>query len=136
MKAFLVAAALFGAGAVAAQANDAAFIDVKDIPHATGEQIFTHICQGCHMADAKGAVGAGHYPALANNAKFASAAYPAVMVINGRGAMPAFGDQLTDAQVASVVNYVRSHFGNAYADKLTPGDVKPFRPPPVPAEEN
>ena len=31
--------------------------------------------------------------------------------------MPPFGDMLTDQQVAAVVNYVRSHFGNAFADE-------------------
>ncbi|MET0936663.1 MAG: cytochrome c [Luteibacter sp.] len=137
MKRLFLAAVLAGAGtAHAAQTNDAAFIPEKDIPHATGEQIFTHVCQGCHMADAKGAVGAGHYPALAGNPRLASAAYPAVMVINGRGAMPAFGEQLSDAQVADVVNYVRSHFGNRYTDTLKPDDIKPFRPASVPAEEH
>ncbi len=120
-----------------AKKTDADFIDAKEAPpHATGQQIFTHICQGCHMADAKGAVGAGHYPALAGNPKLASAAYPVVMVMNGRGAMPAFGPLLSDAQVADVVNYVRSHFGNAYTDTLKPDDVKPFRPPAAPTDED
>jgi mono/diheme cytochrome c family protein len=30
-----------------------------------GEAIYKGVCQGCHMPDAKGAVGAGAYPALA-----------------------------------------------------------------------
>ena len=33
----------------------------------------------------------------------------------------------SDAQVADVVNYIRSHFGNNYTDKLTADDVKPLR---------
>ena len=41
-----------------------------------------------------------------------SAGYPLTMVVNGRAGMPPFGDLLTDQQVAAVVNYVRSHFGN------------------------
>ena len=32
-----------------------------------GEAIYKGICQGCHMADARGASGAGAYPALAGN---------------------------------------------------------------------
>jgi mono/diheme cytochrome c family protein len=137
MKTVLLAIALFAAPSlVLAQKTDADFIDAKEAPHATGQQIFTHICQGCHMADAKGAVGAGRYPALANNPKLASAAYPVVMVMNGRGAMPPFGPFLTDAQVADVVNYVRSHFGNAYTDTLKPDDVKPFRPPAPSTDED
>ena len=103
MKTIILAIALLTTpGLALAQKTDADFIDAKEAPHATGQQIFTHICQGCHMADAKGAVGAGHYPALASNPKLASAAYPVVMVMNGRGAMPAFGPLLSDAQVADV----------------------------------
>jgi mono/diheme cytochrome c family protein len=120
---------------VAAQTNDAAFLQPKDAAHVTGEQIFTHICQGCHMPDAKGAIGAGHYPALAANPKLASGAYPAVMVMNGRGGMPSFAMLLNDQQVADVVNYVRTHFGNHYTDALTADQVKAFRPPaPTPED--
>ncbi|UPG89158.1 cytochrome c [Luteibacter aegosomaticola] len=120
---------------VVAQNNDTAFLKAKDAAHVTGEQLFTHICQGCHMPDAKGAVGAGHYPALAANAKLASAAYPAVMVMNGRGGMPSFAMLLNDQQVADVVNYVRTHFGNHYTDALTADQVKAFRPPaPTPED--
>lgn len=133
----IAAASLLSAGAAqAAQTTDADFLDTKDISHVTGQQIFTHICQGCHMPDGKGAVGAGHYPALASNPKLAAAAYPTVMVVNGRGGMPAFGKQLSDAQVADVVNYVRTHFGNHYTDTLKPEDVKPFRPPADNSEED
>lgn len=128
---------LIAAGAThAAQSTDADFLDTRDISHVTGQQIFTHICQGCHMPDGKGAVGAGHYPALAGNPKLAAAAYPAVMVLNGRGGMPAFGKQLSDAQVADVVNYIRTHLGNNYPDTLKPDDVKAFRPPADNSEEN
>ncbi|HEY4090060.1 MAG TPA: cytochrome c [Luteibacter sp.] len=130
MNARTLGVALFLAvGAASAQTNDAAFLSSKDAAHVTGEQIFTHICQGCHMPDAKGAVGAGHYPALAANAKLASAAYPAAMVMNGRGGMPPFAMLLNDQQVADVVNYVRTHFGNHYTDALTADQVKAFRPP-------
>lgn len=116
------------AGTSLAQNNDAAFMSRKDAEHATGEQLFTHICQGCHMPDAKGAVGAGHYPALAANPKLAASAYPAVMVMNGRGAMPPFSMMLSDQQIADVVNYVRTHFDNHYTDALTADRVKAFRP--------
>jgi mono/diheme cytochrome c family protein len=134
MKRFLPMLTLLAMSMAQAQTNDAAFIAEKDIPHATGEQLFTHICQGCHMPDGRGAVGAGHYPALASNARLASAAYPVVMVINGRGAMPSFGSGLSDAQIADVVNYVRTHFGNAYTDTLKPEDIKPFHPAKPPEE--
>src|ERR1700744_2731925 len=85
----------------------------------SGEDIFKGVCQGCHMPDAKGAVGAGHYPALANNKNLAVAGYPVSVVLHGQKAMPWFGDYFSDEQVANVVNYVRSHFGNHYTDMVT-----------------
>lgn len=93
-----------------------------------GEAIFKNVCQGCHMPDAKGAVGAGMYPALAKNSKLETAGYPVAVVVNGQKAMPAFGGMFSDQQVADVVNYVRTHFGNNYKDKVTPADVKAARP--------
>lgn len=92
-----------------------------------GATLYQVICQGCHMPDAKGAQGAGSYPALADNPKLAAAAYPVVMVLHGRNAMPSFEAALSDAQIAAVVNYVRTHFGNQYSDKLTAADVAKFR---------
>jgi mono/diheme cytochrome c family protein len=92
-----------------------------------GAGLYRAICQGCHMPDARGARGAGMYPALAANPKLASAAYPVLTVLQGRRAMPAFGDSLTDEQVAEVVNYVRSHFDNRYADSMTPDEVARLR---------
>jgi mono/diheme cytochrome c family protein len=41
--------------------------------------------------------------------------------------MPAFGPSLSDGQVAAVVNYVRTHFGNSYTDSVTVEDVKALR---------
>lgn len=92
-----------------------------------GATLYRAVCQGCHMADAKGAQGAGSYPALAANSKLAAANYPALTVLNGRHAMPSFGFFMDDAQVAEVVNYVRTHFGNHYTDALTAEDIKKLR---------
>jgi mono/diheme cytochrome c family protein len=92
-----------------------------------GEAVFQNVCQGCHMAHAEGAVGAGMYPALAKNAKLEVAGYPVAVIVHGQKAMPPFGGLLNDQQIADVVNYVRSHFGNAYKDKVTPEDVKAQR---------
>jgi mono/diheme cytochrome c family protein len=94
----------------------------------TGEALYQSICQGCHMPNAMGAVGAGAYPALAGNDHLKAAIYPVTVVLFGRKAMPAFGDALSDEQVASVVNYVRTHFGNHYTDEVTPAAVKMTRP--------
>jgi mono/diheme cytochrome c family protein len=92
-----------------------------------GEAIYKGVCQGCHMADARGASGAGAYPALAGNPKLATANYVVTIVIRGRKGMPALGDNLSDSQVADVVNYVRSHFGNRCKGEVKPADVHALR---------
>jgi cytochrome c5 len=97
-------------------------------PQQTGEAIYKGVCQGCHMPDAKGAAGAGAYPALANNPKLQDAGYPVFLVVNGHKAMPPFGDSFSNSQVANVVNYVRTHFGNNYTDTVKPSDVQAVRP--------
>jgi cytochrome c5 len=96
-------------------------------PFQGGEAVYKGVCQGCHMADAKGAVGAGAYPALAKNENLETAAYPVGIVLKGQKAMPFFALQLNDQQIADVVNYVRTHFGNKYKDKVKPEDVKALR---------
>lgn len=93
----------------------------------TGEELFANVCQGCHMPDATGASGAGTYPSLAGNKNLEAGSYPLFLVINGRRGMPAFGDMMTDGQVAAVVNYLRTHFGNNYQDAVTTRDVQDAR---------
>lgn len=105
--ALLLACAWGAAGPARAQA-----------PSADGGEIYRQICQACHMQGGTGAIGAGRVPALAHNARLAVAAYPATIVAQGHGGMPWFSDILSPAQIASVVNYVRTHFGNHYQDAL------------------
>jgi mono/diheme cytochrome c family protein len=92
-----------------------------------GEAIYQGICQGCHMADAKGAAGAGRYPALASNPRLSGASYVVHLVLKGQKGMPGFGDNLSDQQVADVVNFVRTHFGNRFSGTVTPADVQAAR---------
>jgi mono/diheme cytochrome c family protein len=108
-------------------ASTQGFTDPAHFPQKDGEALFRSICQGCHMPDAKGAKGAGMYPALAGNANLEAAGYPLTVVVHGRKGMPAFGNYLNDAQVAAVVNYVRGHFGNKYEDAVSADDVKAVR---------
>lgn len=109
----------------AAQA-DAGF-GTRMLGTASGEEVFHKICAACHMHDAKGAVGAGRYPALAGNANLAVPAYPAMVIVKGLNGMPAVGAMLTDQQVADVVTYVRSNFGNKFKGKITAEQVKALR---------
>ncbi|NKJ00726.1 cytochrome c [Novosphingobium sp. SG707] len=137
MKKLILSMALIGASSVAeaqaparpaaaASAGDAAF-GARMLGEASGEQIFTRVCAACHMQDAKGAEGAGRYPPLAGNQKLAIGAYPAMVVVKGLNGMPPIGTMLTDQQVADVVNYVRSHFGNKFKGAVKAEDVKAMR---------
>jgi mono/diheme cytochrome c family protein len=93
----------------------------------SGEELYNNICRGCHMADASGAAGAGSYPSLAGNPNLEAAGYPITLIVRGRRAMPPFGEMMNDAQVAAVVNYLRTHFGNNYSDVVTAEDVSDAR---------
>jgi mono/diheme cytochrome c family protein len=135
-KGCAIAAAILCTGmalglAGAQSANSADPVPLKSMD---GRQIYGHICQGCHMADGGGAVGAGHYPALANDPTLASRQYMALTLLMGRRNMPAFGEKhavafggppvtLSNAQIAAVINYVRGNFGNHYADSITAAEV-------------
>jgi mono/diheme cytochrome c family protein len=118
-----------------ALADTAGILNATPFNTTDGQQIYEHICRGCHMPDAGGAVGAGHYPALAKDRTLVSRQYMALTILMGRRNMPAFGARhaigfggpaavLSEAQIAAVINYVRSHFGNHYKDQITAAEVK------------
>lgn len=132
VAAAILVAGLALAGASPALADNAASIaQVSAYPDlTTGEALYKGICQGCHMPDAMGAKGAGAYPALAGNKRLGAKVYPALVIVRGQKAMPEFGSSFSDEQVANVVNYIRSHFGNSFADTATPDEVKAVRGPP------
>jgi mono/diheme cytochrome c family protein len=134
MRRLAVLLAVAGAAA-GAHADDSGFTPRAATDAAGGADIYGHICQACHMAQGQGAVGAGHYPKLAGNPALVSWQYVALTVLNGKKGMPAFGlpgdpfififgaVHLSDAQVADVVNYVRSHFGNKWKGNVTADQV-------------
>jgi mono/diheme cytochrome c family protein len=118
MRFVLFAAAALLANPVLAQKPAKA----PPLPH-PGAEIYQNVCQACHMANALGGEGAGKIPALAKNGGLEAAAYPIMVVTGGKGAMPWFRGSLTDTQIADVINYVRSNFGNKFKDKVTPAMI-------------
>lgn len=93
----------------------------------TGEEVYRTYCQACHMADAKGAVGAGAaFPALAANPRIGTTAYTAFIIANGKGGMPWFKDQLSKDQARELLVYLRTHFGNDFKEPVTAADVEAF----------
>jgi mono/diheme cytochrome c family protein len=93
----------------------------------TGEALYVNVCQACHMSKGEGAVGAGRYPALAKNENLRASSYPIYAILHGQRGMSPFGRMMSDEQVAAVVNYVRTHFGNNYTDAVTAQDVRDAR---------
>ena len=125
---------VLGASIAFASADEASFIAPAELAKASGAEIYSHVCQACHMPDARGAAGAGAYPKLAGNPQLASWEFVALTVVRGRSGMPAFGRRgeeplaflnarLDDEEIARVVNYVRSHFGNRYEETVTASEV-------------
>jgi mono/diheme cytochrome c family protein len=119
--------ATLAATAALADSTGVMFSDGDKFLEQTGEAIYANVCQACHMEQGQGAVGAGKYPALAKNEKLEAAGYPVYLVIHGQKAMPPLGGMLDDEQIAAVVDYIRTHFGNNYTDPVTMDDVKSSR---------
>jgi mono/diheme cytochrome c family protein len=92
-----------------------------------GADLFRNVCAACHQPDAKGAVGAGAYPPLAEDKNLVSTDFMLAVLFRGLKGMPPVGGMMSDAQVADVVNYLRTHFGNTYSGALTAADVAAAR---------
>lgn len=87
----------------------------------SGEAGYQQNCSACHMAEGQGISGA--FPALAGNSLVAGNADDVLrVVLNGRGGMPAFGNELPRETLAAIVSYIREHF-NATPTRLTADDI-------------
>ena len=117
-----------------ARADVAGIFDAATVTTTDGKQIYEQICQGCHMPDAQGAVGAGRYPALAKDPTLVIAAIHGADRTRGTAQHAGVRRQardrflgppltLTDEQIAAVINYVRTHFGNHHTDSLSAAEV-------------
>lgn len=79
-----------------------------------GEDVFASTCAGCHGEEGDEAL-ATHVAILAGNERAVENAGRVVRrVLYGGTYMPAFGDALSDRQVAAVATYVRNSWGNDY----------------------
>ena len=129
IRALLLGVMLVGTGVspAMAQGADGSFSNPSRFVPTDGATLYRTSCQACHMAAGEGASGAGTYPALAKNVKLRTARYPLFVVTNGQKGMPPFGPMMDDAQIAAVVNFVRSNLGNDYKDAVSAADVKAIR---------
>ena len=91
-----------------------------------GKSVYTSSCSACHGANGEGGVG---------NAIAGSPIATGAMkehtdrVVNGvpGTAMPAFGSQLNEVDLAAVITYQRNAFGNNMGDMLQPVDIYKFK---------
>src|SRR5690554_274335 len=100
---------------------------------ADGAAIYSAQCSACHQANGQGVPGA--FPPLASSEwLLADAAIPVAIVHDGlqgeiqvagntfQGVMPKFGGTLSDAELAAVLSYARSEWGNS-AGEIDPATV-------------
>ena len=91
-----------GGGAAGGGGGEAAVDD--------GAAIYGDNCASCHGGDGEGGVG----PPLGGGAAveaFPDAADQVTVVVEGRGGMPAFGNDLTPEQIDAVVEFTRTDLG-------------------------
>ena len=89
-----------------------------------GEVVYKANCLACHQANGQGIKGV--FPAI-DGSPLANLKenIPAHIhqVIYGKGNMPAFGEQLSDSDIAAVVTFVRNNWGNKTGHVIQPKDV-------------
>lgn len=103
-----------------------------------GAAVFSKICAGCHQGSGKGVPGT--YPPLAGSQlaigdpikpiKVILHGFKGKIVRNGtsyEGLMAPWKDNLSDQEIADVLNYVRKSWGNSAADEVTADMVKQVR---------
>ena len=91
-----------------------------------GEAVYKEKCSSCHQPDGAGMT--GFAPAITGSAVVKGKLDKQVeLVLNGKGAMPAFGKTLNAVDFAAVVTYTRNALGNKVGDMLQPADVESLK---------
>ena len=109
----------------------------KDELIAKGKEVYEKQCAGCHQITGQGLPPA--FPPLAGSKVVNSALLSADgkivkdshvdRVLHGKAgtAMQAFGNTLSDVEIASVITYERNSFGNKMGDMIQPAQIKALR---------
>ncbi len=113
--------------AQAAAADDAKAFTVAELVE-RGEKVYEANCAACHQSNGMGLPGA--FPAI-NGSKVATGpiADHIQVVLHGRPgtAMAAFGDRLSDAEIAAVITYQRNAWNNKMGDLAQPAQIAAAR---------
>jgi cytochrome c oxidase subunit 2 len=111
-----------------AKKNTANIVLTKEELMTQGEAVYKKVCLACHQANGQGVQGV--FPALAGSA---IAIDPANRlghihrIIYGKNLMPAFGEQLSDVEIAAVTTYERNAWGNNTGDEVQAKEVSEAR---------
>lgn len=111
------------ASPAAASSSDASSSGSNGVAANDGSKIYQTNCSSCHQANGQGVPGT--FPPLAKNAVVTGDATKVIHIVkyglNGKievngnaynGQMPAWGSQLSNADIAAAITYVRSAWGN------------------------
>lgn len=93
-----------------------------------GEKIYLERCSVCHQPTGMGVPGA--FPAIKGSPIATGPLEPHLgVVVNGRSgtAMQAFGNQLSDKELAAVITYQRNAWGNNTGDTVQASDINAFK---------
>lgn len=99
----------------------------KDDLIAKGSGIYAKNCATCHKEDGSGVPGA--FPAITGSPVVTGDIKSQIdLVLNGKGAMPAFGKMLNAAELAQVITYTRNALGNSVGDEVQPKAIQELLP--------
>jgi len=96
-----------------------------------GQKIYKAQCLVCHQANGEGMRGA--FPAIAGSSiaiESDNRLRHIHQIIYGKGLMPAFGEQLSDVDIASIVTFTRNSWGNNTGDIIQAKEVSEARKKP------
>lgn len=90
--------------------------------YARGEEVYGSYCAACHSSDG---TGQGPFPSLREGLTVGPIEGHIEVVVNGvpGTAMQAFGEQLSEVDIAAVVTYERNAWGNNMGDLAQPIDI-------------
>lgn len=92
-----------------------------------GQGVYEKNCATCHLPTGEGVPGA--FPALKGSPIVTGDINKqAEIVLNGKGAMPAFGKMLKADELAEVITYTRNALGNSVGDEIQPKAVHAMLP--------
>jgi cytochrome c oxidase subunit 2 len=93
-----------------------------------GETVYKAQCLMCHQANGEGV--AGVFPGLVKSPMAVESDQRLAhikQIIYGKKLMPAFGEQLSDLDIAAVTTYERNAWGNDTGDMVQPKEVSDAR---------